>query len=157
MKDVNGSFDIMWTTVTMDDGTLVAIGGGWNLPPSYPNYCATWMEITGTEGSLFLDDTQRDNWLNTVSQGTQFPMSTMPGEQVDHVFAGQMGPETLHFLESVMLDRPPMVSAESARRVMECYLAADLSAECHEPIDVPMNNQALAAVQDLYKKFRTPV
>ena len=157
MKDVNGSFDIMWTTVTMDDGTLVAIGGGWNLPPSYPNYCATWMEITGTEGSLFLDDTQRDNWLNTVLQGTQFPMSTMPGEQVDHVFAGQMGPETLHFLESVMLDRPPMVSAESARRVMECYLAADLSAECHEPIDVPMNNQALAAVQDLYKKFRTPV
>jgi len=157
MKDVNGSFDIMWTTVTMDDGTLVAIGGGWNLPPSYPNYCATWMEITGTEGSLFLDDTQRDNWLNTVSAGTQFPMSTMPGEQVDHVFAGQMGPETLHFLESVMLDRAPMVSPESARRVMECYLAADLSAECGEPIDLPMNNQALAAVQDLYKKFRTPL
>jgi predicted dehydrogenase len=157
MKDVNGSYDIMWTTVTMDNGVLVAIGGGWNLPPSYPNYCATWMEITGTEGSLFLDDTQRDNWLNTVAEGTQFPMSTMPGEQVDHVFAGQMGPETLHFLESVMLDREPMVSAESARRVMECYLAADLSAESGEPIDVPLNNQALAAVQDLYRKFRTPV
>jgi predicted dehydrogenase len=157
MQGINGSFDIMWTTVTMDDGTLVAIGGGWNLPPSYPNYCATWMEITGTEGSLFLDDTQRDNWLNTVSQGTQFPMSTMPGEQVDHVFAGQMGPETLHFLESVMRDRPPMVSPESARRVMECYLAADLSAECGEPIEVPMNNQALAAVQDLYSKFRAPI
>jgi predicted dehydrogenase len=157
MKDVNGSFDIMWTTVTMDNGALVAIGGGWNLPPSYPNYCATWMEITGTEGSLFLDDTQRDNWLNTVAGGTQFPMSTMPGEQVDHVFAGQMGPETLHFLESVMLDREPMVSPESARRVMECYVAADLSAESGEPIDVPLNNQALAAVQDLYKRFRTPV
>ena len=28
-------------------------------------------------------------------------MSTMPGEQVDHVFAGQMGPETIHFLEVV--------------------------------------------------------
>jgi myo-inositol 2-dehydrogenase/D-chiro-inositol 1-dehydrogenase len=126
----------MWTTVTMDGGTLVAIGGGWNLPPSYPNYCATWVEITVTEGSLFRDDTQRDDWLNTVSRRTQFPMSTMPGEQVDHVFAGQMGPETLHFLESVMRDRPPMVSPESARRVMECYLAADLSAECGEPIEV---------------------
>ncbi len=157
MQGINGSFDIMWTTVTMDDGTLVAIGGGWNLPPSYPNYCATWMEITGTEGSLFLDDTQRDNWLNTVSQGTQFAMSTMPGEQVDHVFAGQMGPETLHFLESVMRDRAPLVSPESARRVMECYLAADLSAECGEPVEVPMNNQALAAVQDLYSKFRAPI
>ena len=105
-----------------------------------------WIEITGTEGALFLDDTQRDNWLNTVSGGTQFPMSTMPGEQVDHVFAGQMGPETLHFLESVMLDRPPMVNPEGARRVMETYIAADLSAERGEPIDLPLNNEALSAV-----------
>jgi myo-inositol 2-dehydrogenase/D-chiro-inositol 1-dehydrogenase len=157
MKPVNGSYDIMWSTVTMDNGVLVAIGGGWNLPPSYPNYCTTWIEITGTEGSLFLDDSQRDNWLNTVSEGTRFPMSTMPGEQVDHVFAGQMGPETLHFLESVILDRAPMVSAQAARAVMECYLAADLSAETGEPIDLPMTNQSLAGVQDLYKRFRTPV
>jgi myo-inositol 2-dehydrogenase/D-chiro-inositol 1-dehydrogenase len=157
MQSVNGSYDVMWTTVTMDNGMLVAIGGGWNLPPSYPNYCTTWIEITGTEGSLFLDDTQRDNWLNTVSGGQQFPMSTMPGEQVDHVFAGQMGPETLHFLESVILNRPPMVAPEAARRVMECYLAADLSAERGAPIDLPMTNESLAGIQDLYKKFRTPV
>jgi myo-inositol 2-dehydrogenase/D-chiro-inositol 1-dehydrogenase len=146
MQSVNGSYDIMWSTVTMDNGVLVAIGGGWNLPPSYPNYCSTWIEITGTEGSLFLDDTQRDNWLNTQSEGTQFALSTMPGEQVDHVFAGQMGPETLHFLESVMLDRAPMVNPEGARRVMETYIAADLSAERGEPIDLPLNNEALAAV-----------
>ncbi|HJX20397.1 MAG TPA: Gfo/Idh/MocA family oxidoreductase [Steroidobacteraceae bacterium] len=157
MQPVNGSYDIMWSTVTMDNGVLVAVGGGWNLPPSYPNYCATWIEITGTEGSLFLDDTQRDNWLNTVSEGTRFPMSTMPGEQVDHVFAGQMGPETLHFLECVIMDRAPMVSPAGARAVMECYLAADLSAETGEPIDLPMTNQALAGVQDLYKRFRTPL
>ncbi len=146
MQPVNGSYDVMWSTVTMDNGVLVAIGGGWNLPPSYPNYCATWIEITGTEGSLFLDDTQRDNWLNTVAAGTEFPMSTMPGERVDHVFAGQMGPETLHFLESIMLDRPPMVNPEAARRVMETYIAADLSAERGEPVDLPLNNEALSAV-----------
>ncbi len=157
MQPINGSFDIMWSTVTMDNGVVVAIGGGWNLPPSYPNFCSTWIEITGTDGSLFLDDTHRDNWLNTESDGTRFPMSTMPGEQVDHVFAGQMGPETLHFLESVILDRPPMVSPESARRVMECYLGADLSAETGAPVDLPMTNQSLAAIQDLYKKFRMPV
>jgi hypothetical protein len=40
---------------------------------------------------------------------------------------------------------------------MECYLAADLSAETGEPIDLPMTNQALAGVQDLYKRFRTPI
>lgn len=149
MKDLNGSYDCMWSTVTMDDGTLVVVGGGWNLPPSYPNYCGTWIEITGTEGALILDDTSRDNWLNTVAEGTQYPMSTMPGEQVDHMFAGQMGPETLHFLESVLLDRPPMVAPEHARMVMESYLAADISAETGDPVTLPLSNFSLATLQDI--------
>ena len=157
MQSVNGSYDIMWSTVTMDNGVLVAIGGGWNLPPSYPNYCATTIEITGTEGSLFLDDTSRDNWLNTVTNGTQYPMSTMPGEQVDHVYAGQMGPETIHFLEACIMDRPPMVSPESARTVMQCYLAADLSAERNEPVDIPLTNETLAGIADMIKAQRAPL
>jgi myo-inositol 2-dehydrogenase/D-chiro-inositol 1-dehydrogenase len=154
MQPVNGSYDVMWSTVTMDNGMLVVIGGGWNLPPSYPNYCATWVEITGTEGSLVLDDTHRDNWLNTVSGGQQFPMSTMPGEQVDHVFAGQMGPETIHFLEACILDKPVMVTPESARRVMETYLAADLSAERNEPIDLPLSNETMSAIADMTAKSK---
>jgi myo-inositol 2-dehydrogenase/D-chiro-inositol 1-dehydrogenase len=149
MQPVNGSYDVMWSIVTMDNGMLVTIGGGWNLPPSYPNYCATWVEITGTEGALILDDTHRDNWLNTVSEGTRFPMSTMPGEQVDHVFAGQMGPETIHFLEACIRDKPVMVTPESARMVMETYTAADLSAERNEPVDLPLSNELLSAVAAL--------
>ena len=70
----------------------------------------------------------------------------MPGEQVDHVYAGAMGPETIYFLESIMLDRPVMVSPESARVVMEVYTAADLSAERNEPVDIPLSNEARAAV-----------
>src|SRR5262245_57864057 len=157
MQPVNGSYDIMWSTIKMDNGVLVAIGGGWNLPPSYPNYCATTIEITGTEGSLFLDDTSRDNWLNTVTNGTQYPMSTMPGEQVDHVYAGQMGPETIHFLEACIMDRPPMVTPESARTVMQCYLAADLSAERNEPVDIPLTNETMAGIADMIKTQRTPL
>ncbi len=157
MKDVNGSYDCMWSTVTMDNGTVVMIGGGWNLPPSYPNFCTTWIEITGTEGALMLDDTHRDHWLNTVQDGTRYPMSTMPGEQVDHVFAGQMGPETIHFLECCLLDRPVMVRPEHARMVMETYTAADLSAERNEPIDLPLTNESLAAVADLFGKIHEKV
>src|SRR5579862_6170759 len=148
MQPLNGSYDCMWTTVTMDTGLIVVVGGGWNLPPGYPNFCSTWVEITGTEGALVLDDTHRDVWLNTVADGTRFPLSTMPGEQVDHVFAGQMGPETIHFLESCLLDRPVMVTPESARMVMETYTAADLSAERNEPVDLPLSNEALAALAD---------
>ena len=149
MQPINGSYDVMWSIVTMDNGTMVTIGGGWNLPPGYPNFCSTWVEIAGTEGALLLDDTHRDVWLNTISEGTRFPMSTMPGEQVDHVFAGQMGPETIHFLESCIMDRPVMVTPESARMVMETYTAADLSAERNEPVELPLSNAALSAVAEM--------
>ena len=57
MQPINGSHDVMFTTVTMDNGVVVMIGGGWNFPESYPNYCSTWIEITGTDGALMLDDT----------------------------------------------------------------------------------------------------
>ena len=157
MQPINGSHDVMFTTVTMDNGVAVMIGGGWNLPPSYPNYCATWIEITGTDGSLFLDDTQRDNWLNTEKHGQEFPMSTMPGEWVDNVFAGGMGPETIHFLEACIRNTPVMVTPESARRVMETYSAADLSADRNEPVDLPLTNETISAIAEFKLKIRAGV
>lgn len=51
----------------MDDGTLVVVGGGWNLPPGFPNYCGTWNQFTGAGGALILDDTSHDSWLNRVA------------------------------------------------------------------------------------------
>lgn len=154
MEPINGSHDVMFTTVTMDNGVVMMIGGGWNFPDSYPNYCSTWIEITGTDGALVLDDTQRDNWLNTAKTGQVFPMSTMPGEQVDHVFAGGMGPETIHFVEACIRNTPVMVKPEHARMVMETYSAADLSADRGEPVDLPLTNETIAAIADLKARYR---
>src|SRR2546430_10862274 len=84
MQPINGSYDVMWSIVTMDNGMLVTIGGGWNLPPGYPNFCATWIEITGPEGALIPDDTHRDAGVNPGGEGTTFPMSPMPGAQGVH-------------------------------------------------------------------------
>ena len=154
MQPVNGSHDVMFTTVTMDNGVVVMIGGGWNFPESYPNYCSTWIEITGTEGALVLDDTARDHWLNTAAKGQEFPMSTMPGEMVDHVFAGGIGPETIHFVEACIRDTPVMVTPESARRVMETYSAADLSADLNEPVDLPLTNQTISQIAEFKQKIR---
>ncbi|HEY7644410.1 MAG TPA: Gfo/Idh/MocA family oxidoreductase [Hyphomicrobiales bacterium] len=142
MYPKNGAFDQQWIMVTLDNGCVITVGGGWIMPPAYPNYSTTWIEITGSEGALILDDTHRDVWLSTMEKGTVFPLSTMPGEQVDHVYAGAMGPETVHFLEAVVFDRPVMVTPESARTVMEVYTAADISAETNEPVDLPLSNKA---------------
>jgi scyllo-inositol 2-dehydrogenase (NAD+) len=130
--------DTQWITVTLDSGLSFVVGGGWSLPPGYPNFSTTWIEMVGTEGAILLDDSHRDVVLNTMKHGMQLPLSTMPGEYVEHTYAGAMAAETLHFLEACAYGRPVLVSAEHARMVMEVYIAADLSAESNAPVDLPL-------------------
>jgi scyllo-inositol 2-dehydrogenase (NAD+) len=129
--------DTQWITVTLDSGLTFVVGGGWSLPLGYPNFSTTWIEMVGTEGVVMVDDSHRDVVLNTMKKGMQLPMSTMPGEFVEHTYAGAMAPETVHFLEAVVYDRPVLVTAEHARMVMEVYIAADLSAERNAAVDIP--------------------
>jgi scyllo-inositol 2-dehydrogenase (NAD+) len=130
--------DTQTIIITMDDGVTVTVAAGWSLPPSYPNFSATWIEFIGTDGALMMDASHKDIVLHTVNDGVQFPLSTMPGEFVDHVYAGPMERETIHFLEAVYYDRPVMVEPRLARTTMEVYLAADLSADTGNVIDLPI-------------------
>ena len=134
--------DCQWITVTMDNGLAFVVGGGWSLPPGYPNFSSTWIEFLGTEGALLIDDSHKDVVLNTMKSGMQLPMSTMPGEPVEHVYAGPMAAETVSFLEAVAYDRAVVVTPEHARMVMEVYMAADLSAERNAPVDLPLAGPA---------------
>ncbi|TMH64538.1 MAG: Gfo/Idh/MocA family oxidoreductase [Betaproteobacteria bacterium] len=140
MRELSGGDvpDQQWLMVTMDNGMSVVVGGGWSLPLGYPNFSTTWIEMIGTEGAVMVDDSHKDVVVNTVAKGMQLPMSTMPGEFVDHTYAGPMAPETVHFLEAVVHDREVMVKPEHARMVMEVYMAADLSAERNEAIALPL-------------------
>ena len=140
LKRKSDTPDHQWIMVTMDDGTTITVGAGWILPLGYPNYSQCWIEVVGTDGALTIDDTHRDVQLNTVANGTRYPMSSMPGEPVDHVFAGPMAGETAHFIDAVVHDRPVMVKPAEARLVMDVYVAADLSAERGEPVLLPRND-----------------
>jgi predicted dehydrogenase len=60
----------------------------------------------------------------------------MPGEQVDHTYAGPMERETLHFLECIALGKQPLVTAEHAKMVMQVYQAADRSAQTGLPVEL---------------------
>jgi predicted dehydrogenase len=141
--------DCVWMVVTMDDGTAFTVGAGWVLPPAYPNFSSTWIEMVGTEGAIMVDDTHRDVYVTTMEKGIQFPISTMPGERVEHVYAGPMEAETIHFLECIALGRAPLVSAEHARMVMQVYQAADLSAETGQPVDITVPQGDLANLESV--------
>jgi predicted dehydrogenase len=148
MREASGADipDTQWITVTLDNGMSFVCGGGWSLPPGYPNFSTTWIEMVGTEGAVMVDDSHRDVVLNTMQKGMQLPMSTMPGEFVEHTYAGAMAAETVHFLEACVYDRPVLVTPEHARMVMEVYIAADRSAERNEPISLePWQGKARSA------------
>ncbi len=70
--------DCVWIVVTMDDGTAFTIGAGWVLPPAYPNFSSTWIEMVGTEGAVMVDDTHRDVYVTNLQKGIEFPISSMP-------------------------------------------------------------------------------
>ena len=144
MAPAHGVEDCQWIVVTMDDGTVVTVGAGWILPPAYPNFSTTTIEFVGSKGALMIDDSHRDTMLSTMDNGIVYPLSTMPGEQVGHVFAGPMQAETIHFIRAVAEDKPVMVTPEQARQVMEVYIAADISAERNEPVTLPLNHDPLA-------------
>jgi predicted dehydrogenase len=137
MQPTHNVPDCVWIVVTMDDGSAFTVGAGWVLPPGYPNFSSTWIEMVGTDGAIMVDDTHRDVAVNTMKRGIEFPLSTMPGEKVAHVYAGPMEAETVHFLECVVMGRQPLVTAEHARMVMQVYQAADKSAEEGRPIEIP--------------------
>ena len=136
MHPTNGAPDCVWIVVTLDDGSVFTIGAGWVLPPAYPNFSSTWIEMVGSEGAIMVDDSHRDVSINTMKRGIEFPLSTMPGEKVEHVYAGPMEAETIHFLDCVARGKQPLVTAEHARMVMQVYQAADQSAEENRPIDI---------------------
>jgi predicted dehydrogenase len=136
MKTNYDAPDCVWMIVTMDDGTVFTVGGGWVLPPAYPNFSSTWIEFIGTEGAVMVDDTHRDVYVTTMKDGIRFPISSMPGEKVNHVYAGPMEAETLHFLECVATGKQPLVTAEHARMVMQVYMAADESVESNKPVEL---------------------
>ena len=144
-KAEHGVPDTQIIVITMDDGVTVTIGAGWSLPPGYPNFASTWIEFLGTDGALIMDASHKDIILNTMSEGVQFPLSTMPGEYVDHVYAGPMERETLHFLEAVYHDRPVMVEPRLARQTMEVYIAADLSVERNQVVELPLDRELVGA------------
>jgi predicted dehydrogenase len=138
MREAYGLPDCTWIMIGMEDGAVLTVGAGWALPPEAPGFCSATFEVVGTKGALFVDDSHRDLLLSTTEGGLTRPLSSMPGEAVGAVFRGPLEAETRHFIDCVALGRPPLVTPEQARLVMEVTLAADLSAQRGLPVSLPL-------------------
>src|SRR4029078_8270807 len=107
MREATGGHipDNQWIMVTLDNGFSFVVGGGWSLPPGYPNFSTTWIAMIGTEGALLVDHSHTDVVHNTMKDGMRLPLSSMPGELVNHSYAVRMERVAVHFREAVACDR----------------------------------------------------
>ncbi len=139
MKDKYNAPDSSWIIITLENNTICVIGANWTVLPGWPHYSTQYYEFIGTKGNLILDNTHRDLILRT-EKGTVFPLSPIPGEIVglEDFFEGPLKIETDHFIKCVSQGTEPLVTVEQARMAMEVTLAADLSAEKGQPMDLPL-------------------
>jgi len=111
----SNSADCQFIMVTLDDGTVITVGAGWVLPPSYPNYSSTKMEFIGSKGAIMVDDSHNDVTIMTGERGIEYPMSSMPGEPVAHVNAGPMAEETNNFINAILFNKPVIVKPKNKK------------------------------------------
>ena len=52
--------DKQWITVTMDSGLSFVVCGGWSLPPGYPNFSMTWIEMSAPKARSSSTTRHRD-------------------------------------------------------------------------------------------------
>src|SRR5207253_10048328 len=56
MKATHDAPDCVFIVVTLDDGVAFTVGAGCVLPPAYPNFSSTFIEVVGTRGAILVDD-----------------------------------------------------------------------------------------------------
>jgi len=140
-----GTFDSAWLMIEFEDGALGIHEVGWTLPEEWAKWTspASWngfgdvrMNVTGTEGNLFLDFTPM-NLYGVNREGWKMPDTrhwpTLHGKMI-----GSAKLEIEHFFECVLNDKKPLVTGEDGRRSLEVMLAAEKSIAEGQKIDLPL-------------------
>ena len=138
-----GTFDSAWLMMEFEDDALGIHEVGWCLPEEWAKWQSpkSWggfgdvrMNVTGTDGNLFLDFTPM-NLYGVNHEGWKMP-DTRHWPTLHDKMIGSVKLEVEHFLECVQNDRTPLVTGEDGRRSLEVMLAAE-AVDSQRPEDHP--------------------
>lgn len=119
--------DLGWAMFRLDSGAIAVIENVWCLPENAPFAIDARMEIIGTEGAIYIDNSGGQYTLLTKS-GMQFPQSTY-WPKVHGLRRGYLKEEFDYFLKCVAAgDKPTVITPEESRLVVAAILKAEQSA-----------------------------
>jgi UDP-N-acetylglucosamine 3-dehydrogenase len=119
--------DIGWAMYRLDNGAIAVIENVWCLPENAPYAIDARMEIIGTEGAIYIDNSGSHYTLLTKS-GLQHPQSTY-WPKVHGLRRGYLKEEFDYFLKCVAAGtKPTVITPEESRLVVAAILKAEQSA-----------------------------
>lgn len=122
-----GHDDIGWALFRLDDGSHAVIENVWCLPDNVPFAIDARMEIIGTEGALYIDNSGSHYTLLT-KDGLRYPQSTY-WPKVHGLRRGYLKEELDYFLKCVLAGRTPdVITPDESRKVVHAMLMAERSA-----------------------------
>ena len=109
--------DQTYTLVRFANGVVGCADIGWALPTTHPRKADFKLQAIGTQGVADLDMMEQGLRTCVEGQGVQFPS-----------FGHSIDAEVSHFLECIIQDKPPLITAQDGRVALEVSLAAQESA-----------------------------
>jgi UDP-N-acetylglucosamine 3-dehydrogenase len=127
--------DIGWTTYRFDSGAIGVCENVWLLPEKTPYRIDERMEIIGTEGAIYIQETPaslsvcgKDGWQSADT--TYWPM-------LYGMRSGALREELQYFSRCIVEDKQPaVIRPEEALEAVRACLAAEKSAELGNPVAV---------------------
>jgi len=119
--------DLGWAMFRLDNGAIAVIENVWCLPENAPFAIDARMEIIGTEGAIYIDNSGGQYTLLT-KRGLSFPQSTY-WPKVHGLRRGYLKEELDYFLKCVLAgEMPSVITPQESRDVVHAVLTAERSA-----------------------------
>jgi len=116
--------DVVFTTLRFASGAIGCGEFGWILPVNHPSGHDFRLDITGTHGALTIDEAHDGLSVAGVERYIQPPVQA------------RTAPVVAAFLECILLDKKPPVTAEDGREALRIAIAAQKSAAIGLPVDL---------------------
>ncbi len=119
--------DIGWAMYSLDNGAIAVIENIWCLPDNVPFAIDARMEVIGTEGTVYIDNSG-SNYTVIKKGGVQYPQSTY-WPKVHGIRRGYLKEEFDYFLRCIAHGKKPeVITPKESRDVVHAVRMAERSA-----------------------------
>jgi predicted dehydrogenase len=120
--------DLGWAMFRLDSGAVAVIENVWCLPENVPFAIHAQMEVVGTEGAIYIDNSG-NHYTVLTKKGLSYPQSTY-WPKVHGMRRGYLKEEFDYFLKCIAAgEQPRVITPQESRAVVHAMKMAELSAK----------------------------